>query len=90
MCVLHPIHWESMNQGQAINADIYCEQLERVRRILRNCKIPVIFLRDNVRPHVPRQTQAKLQQMGWEYWNILLIVQTYLSQISICFEAENT
>lgn len=61
-----PIHWELMNPGQAINAEVYCEQLERVRRKLRNRRIPVIFLQDNARPHVARQTQIKLQQMGWE------------------------
>jgi hypothetical protein len=32
----------------------------------KNGRIPMIFLDDNARPHRSRQTQQKLQDMGWE------------------------
>ncbi len=61
-----PIHWELMEQGQTITAEVYCEQLKRVRRKLRNRRIPVVFLQDNARPHVAHRTQQKLVQLGWK------------------------
>lgn len=45
-----------MNQEEAINAEIYCQQLERVRRKLRNCHILVIFLQGNAKPRIARLT----------------------------------
>jgi len=61
-----PIHWELMPKGQTITAQVYCEQLERVRRKLCNRRIPVIFLQDNAKPHTARLTRDKLAEMGWE------------------------
>jgi len=61
-----PIHWELINQGQTINAQVYCEQLERARRKLRHCRILVILLYDNARPHTARLTSEKLAKFKWE------------------------
>lgn len=60
------IHWELLENGETINANLYCEQLERVRRCLRNRRVPVIFLQDNAKPHTARQTRQKIDDMDWE------------------------
>uniref|UniRef100_A0A914D1S0 Mos1 transposase HTH domain-containing protein n=1 Tax=Acrobeloides nanus TaxID=290746 RepID=A0A914D1S0_9BILA len=60
------IHWELLEKGETINANLYCEQLERVRQKLRNRRVPVIFLQDNARPHVAHQTLQKIRDMNWE------------------------
>ncbi|CAD5228325.1 unnamed protein product [Bursaphelenchus xylophilus] len=61
-----PIHWELMPNGQTITAQVYCEQLERVRRIMRKRRISVIFLHDDAKPHTDQLTRGKLAEMGWE------------------------
>lgn len=61
------IHWDLIEQGRAVNAEVYCEQLELCRQALGRRRRPVILLQDNARPHVARRTQAKLREMGWEW-----------------------
>lgn len=61
-----PIHWELLPNGQTITAAVYCEQLERVRRKLRDRRIPVVLLHDNAKPHTARLTRDKLADMAWE------------------------
>lgn len=61
-----PIYWELLEQGKTINSDVYCEQLKKVRRALRNRRIPVIFLDDNAKPHRSRQTRQMIEELGWE------------------------
>lgn len=60
------IHWELLEKGKTVNANVYCDQLERIRQKLRRRKIPVIFLQDNARPHVARKTLQKISDMNWE------------------------
>lgn len=60
------IFWELLEQGETVNSNFYCEQLEKTRRALRNRRIPVIFLQDNAPAHKSRQTQQKLQGLGWK------------------------
>jgi [histone H3]-lysine36 N-dimethyltransferase SETMAR len=61
-----PIFWELLEQGKTVNSDVYCEQLEKTHRTLRNRRIPVIFLDDNAKPHRSRQTRQKIADLGWE------------------------
>lgn len=61
------IHWDLIEQGRTVNAEVYCEQLELCRRALGRRRRPVILLQDNARPYVARRTQAKLRTMGWEW-----------------------
>lgn len=61
------IHWELLPANQTITAQLYCEQLERVRKKLRNRKLPVLVLHDNARPHVARLTQETLARFDWEH-----------------------
>ncbi|MEZ0498462.1 hypothetical protein [Sphingomonas sp. IW22] len=66
------IHHEYLKMKETINSNIYCDQLERVHEKLLE-KQPaivnrkkVLFLQDNARPHVARQTINKITQLGWE------------------------
>jgi len=66
------IHFELMQPGQTITADVYCEQLDRLHEKLR-LKRPalvnrkgVILQQDNARPHSAKRTQEKIRQLGWE------------------------
>jgi len=63
-----PIHWDLLPAGETINAERYCEHLDRCNRALprRRCR-NVILLQDNARPHVARLTQAKLTELNWEW-----------------------
>jgi len=66
------IYFELLETNQTITADLYCEQLQRMREVLlRKRRISrtrnnVILLHDNARPHVARLTQEKITQFGWE------------------------
>lgn len=62
----HVIHWELLEKGQTVNAELYCEQLTRLKRKMRNRKGPVILLHDNARPHTARLTRRRLDEFGWE------------------------
>lgn len=61
-----PIFWELLEQGETVNSDVYCEQLEKTSRALRNRVIPVIFLDDNAKPHRSKQTRKKIKDLGWQ------------------------
>ena len=66
------IHWELVEKDQTITAETYCAQLDRVQAKLRSPGLSVLsrsgvsFLHDNARPHVAQQTQAKINELGWE------------------------
>ena len=59
------VHWEMLPRGCTINADIYCEQLDRVAAKLRGKQRKVFFLHDNARPHIAKLTQMKLRSLDW-------------------------
>lgn len=62
-----PIHWDLLPAGQTINAERYCQHLDRCNRALpRRRRRNVILLQDNARPHVARLTRAKLNELDWE------------------------
>lgn len=49
-----------------INANVYCDQIQRVADILATRKEPIVFLHDNARPHTAKITQAKLKELQWD------------------------
>ena len=66
------IHYELLEPGRTITAEVYCEQLDRLksaidqkRPALANRK-GVVFHHDNARPHTARITLNKLSEFGWE------------------------
>lgn len=66
------VHFEILEQGQTVTADLYCQQLERLNQALI-VKHPalvnrkgVILQHDNARPHSAKQTQQKIRDLGWE------------------------
>ncbi|XP_053206260.1 histone-lysine N-methyltransferase SETMAR-like [Panonychus citri] len=67
------VHFELLPEGQAINAEVYCQQLDRLneklsteRPSLVNRK-GVIFHQDNARPHTASLTSNKIKNdLKWE------------------------
>ena len=66
------VHYELLEPGKTITADMYCQQLDRLKQALKQ-KHPalvnrkgVILHHDNARPHTARLTQNKLHSLGWE------------------------
>lgn len=66
------IHWETVPNGQTINSEYYCAQLNRVQQKIRSPGLAahfrrgVVFQQDNARPHVANATLQKIEQLGWE------------------------
>ncbi|GFU33018.1 histone-lysine N-methyltransferase SETMAR [Trichonephila clavipes] len=65
-------HYELLPTGQAINVDMYSQQLERVQQALHP-KEPalvnrksVLLLHDNARPHAARVARNMIQRLRWE------------------------
>jgi len=57
--------------GQTINAQVYCDTLQRLRRAIQNKRrgllsSRVVLLHYNARPHTARQTTALLPQFRWD------------------------
>ena len=78
------VHFELLKYGQTVNADLYCEQLNRVNQALI-AKCPAIFNRkgvilqqDNARPHNAKRTLDKINELGWE----VLLYPLYSSDIA--------
>jgi histone-lysine N-methyltransferase SETMAR len=59
------IHWEILPNGCIINADLYCQQLDRFAQKLKGKQDRIYYLHDNARPHVARSTCEKLLKLGW-------------------------
>lgn len=66
------IHFELLPHNQTITAEVYCQQLCRLKSALEQ-KRPglvnrrgVLFHQDNARPHTARTTCTQLQEFGWE------------------------
>ncbi|GFT53422.1 histone-lysine N-methyltransferase SETMAR [Trichonephila clavipes] len=66
------VHFEVHKPGETVNADLYCEQIDRLNQSLIE-KYPeiinrkgVILQHDNVRPHCARKTLEKINGLGWE------------------------
>lgn len=66
------IHYELLKPGQTINAELYCQQLDRLNDQIA-IKLPaianrkgVILQHDNARPHTSKITRQKINELGWE------------------------
>lgn len=66
------VYFELLDMNQGITADIYCEQLDRLKSALTT-KRPalinrkgVILQQDNARPHTAKVTRQKVMEFGWE------------------------
>ncbi|GFV60675.1 histone-lysine N-methyltransferase SETMAR [Trichonephila clavipes] len=66
------VHFEVLKPGETVNADLYCEQLDRLNQSLIE-EYPAIINRkgvilqhDYARPHCARKTLEKINGLGWE------------------------
>ena len=66
------VYYELLPPNQTINSDVYCRQLDKLKRALAE-KRPelvnrkgVVFHHDNAKPHTSLQTQQKLTSLGWD------------------------
>ncbi|GFU53286.1 mariner Mos1 transposase [Trichonephila clavipes] len=62
---------EFMPRGTTINADRYCEILNKLRRAIQNKRRGILtkgvrFHHDNARPHTANRTTALVERFGWE------------------------
>ncbi|GFV92365.1 mariner Mos1 transposase [Trichonephila clavipes] len=67
-----PVYYELLKQGKTINADLYCNQLNKLNAAIKE-KRPalasrkgIVFHHDNARPHTTMVTQQKLNALGWD------------------------
>lgn len=60
------IHWELLKKGQTVDAELYCDQLSRLHRKMRNRQGSIVLLDDNAKPHTARLTTNKMAEFGWE------------------------
>ena len=63
------VHFELLNPGQTVTAELYSQQLSRVDQALRRKGVNTAttkFLNDNARPHIAKMTQQKIEELGWE------------------------
>jgi histone-lysine N-methyltransferase SETMAR len=59
-----PVHFELLPKGKTLNAEFYCQQLDRVAAKFQ--RKDVIYLHDNARPHTAEITKKHLLHLGWE------------------------
>jgi histone-lysine N-methyltransferase SETMAR len=66
------LYYDFLPRNQAINSDVYCSQLDRLKAAIDQ-KRPeffnrksVVFHHDNARPHAFLATRQKLMQLGWD------------------------
>ncbi|GFW41436.1 histone-lysine N-methyltransferase SETMAR [Trichonephila clavipes] len=62
---------EFMPRGTTINADRYCETLNKLRRAIQNKRRGMLtkgvrFHHDNAQPHTANRTTALVERFGWE------------------------
>lgn len=67
------VHYELLQTGQTVTADLYREQMQRLEQALdrnrpewRNWHNDLILLHDNARPHVSQSVQETIKNLGWE------------------------
>ena len=59
-------YWELLEQGQTVNSEVYCRQLDQLNQRLYRRRDQVVFLDDNAKPHHSRVTNEKIQELGWD------------------------
>ena len=62
---------EFLPQGTTINSAVYCETLNKLRRVIQNKRrgmlsATILLLHDNARPHSTAQTQNLITSFKWE------------------------
>lgn len=63
------VHFELLDPGQTVTADLYIQQLSHVDQALRRQGVDTTttkLLHDNARPHTAKITQQKIEEFGWE------------------------
>jgi [histone H3]-lysine36 N-dimethyltransferase SETMAR len=66
------IWWDLLPAGTSINSRIYCEQLEKMNKLLRWGPLKehlgggklYLLLQDNARPHIANNTAKKMSELG--------------------------
>ncbi|GFW09020.1 histone-lysine N-methyltransferase SETMAR [Trichonephila clavipes] len=67
-----PVYYKLLKQGETINADLYCNQLDKLNAVIKQKRPAVasrkgiVFHHDNARPHTAMVTHQKLNALGWE------------------------
>jgi histone-lysine N-methyltransferase SETMAR len=93
-CVFWSVHgvvfWELLEQGQNVNSEVYCRQLDQVNRQLRRRHGQVVFLDDNAKPHRSRVTNAKVAELSWTVSTIHHTLRIWRRRTFICFGHCNT
>lgn len=66
------VYYELLPQGQTIDSDKYCSQLNKLKRALHENRPEtinrkgVVFHHDNAKPHTSLQTRQKLLRLDWD------------------------
>ncbi|GFX82671.1 histone-lysine N-methyltransferase SETMAR [Trichonephila clavipes] len=67
-----PVYYKLLKQGKTINADLYCNQLDKLNAVIKQ-KMPalasrkgIMFHHDNARLLTAMVTQQKLNALEWE------------------------
>ncbi|GFT87979.1 mariner Mos1 transposase [Trichonephila clavipes] len=66
------VHYELLKQGKTINADLYCNQLDKLNTAIKDIKTissvlkRIVFHHDNACPHTAMVTQQNLNAVEWE------------------------
>lgn len=61
------VYYEILPRNQTITAELYCEQLRRLRAAIPPEKRDEVILQhDNARPHTANVTKMVIQELGWE------------------------
>ena len=63
------VHFEVLDYGQTVTADLYSNQLDRVDQALKRQGLDTSktkLIHDNARPHIAKLTEKKIDELGWE------------------------
>ncbi|GFX64409.1 mariner Mos1 transposase [Trichonephila clavipes] len=66
------MYYELKKQGKTINADLYCNQLDKLNVAIKEKRTAlasrkgIVFHHDNARPHTAMVAQQKLNALGGE------------------------
>ena len=61
-----------LEPGQTISSNLYCQQLMRLKQVIKEKRPELInkkgdvFHHDDARPHISLVTSQKLRELGWE------------------------
>ncbi|GFW68847.1 histone-lysine N-methyltransferase SETMAR [Trichonephila clavipes] len=72
LIVKGPVYYELLKQGKTTNADLYCNQLDKLNAAIKEkrpalaSRKEIVFHQDNARSHTAMVTQQKLNALKWE------------------------